>query len=91
MLRSATWRSTWTGRIDGRGKWKGQWSVTETAQRIAPVAVLKEVIDTWNQVIDLVEKQFVAPMRDKAEKWNIQTRRSLSSLRRSMPAVEEME
>ncbi|MBC8107173.1 MAG: hypothetical protein H7Z14_11330 [Anaerolineae bacterium] len=89
LLRNARWRSNGFRRfpVSGIGKWK----VEQSGQRVAPVALLKQVIDQWNQVIDLVEAQFIAPMRKNAERWNIQTRKDLASLRKTMPTLEEMD
>jgi hypothetical protein len=89
LLRHATWRSNFHGRRDV--PWSGRWKVEQTGQRVAPVALLREVVDQWNQVIDAVEAQFIVPMQKDAKRWNIQTRRNLSSLRKTMPTMEEMD
>ena len=89
ILRNARWRSNGSRRYPVRGA--GEWKVTQTGERIAPVALLKQVIDEWNLVINLVETQFIAPMRKDVERWNIQTRKDLSSLRKQMPKLDEMD
>ena len=80
-VRRVAWRP------GGGGRRPGHWAVQTAGGRVAPVELLREVIDTWNRVVDLAEQQFVKPMRGPAERWNIQARRDLAGLRRTMPAL----
>jgi hypothetical protein len=73
-------------------RWRGgQWQRRDKTRRVTPVDILREVIDLWNQLVDASEEQFVAPMRDDAEKWNIKTRKDLRHLKKSMPELGPME
>jgi hypothetical protein len=64
----------------------GRWQHKDATRRVAPVEMLREVIDLWNELVTAAESRFVAPMRDRAEQWNLQSVRSLGHLRKSMPA-----
>lgn len=66
-------------------RWRGDWRVRAETRRVAPVDLLREAVDLWNGLVDRVEAQFVAPMRAKADKFNIQTLRHLGHLRKRMP------
>lgn len=103
--RSATWQSEAAAsakllqlglKVDGkrlaRVRWnaEGRWSRKVRHDRVAPVELLREVIDAWNELIGTVEAEFVEPMRASADRWNIQTRRDLASLRKAMPDLAEM-
>jgi hypothetical protein len=67
-------------------RWRdGRWGGHTVGERVAPVDLLRDVLRVWNELIDDVERRFVTPMRDKAEKWSIQARPDLNSLRRAMP------
>jgi hypothetical protein len=89
LLRNARWQSDGHRRYPARRG--GKWNIKHRSDRVAPVALLKQVIDAWNLVIGLVETQFIAPMRENAEKWNIKMRTDLSNLRKQMPNLEEMD
>lgn len=73
MLKQVSWRG-------------GRWRVELGGRRVAPVELLAEVLDVWTRLLDAAEARFIVPMREKAEKWNIQARHDLSALRRTMPA-----
>ena len=62
------------------------WQHKDAMRRVAPVEMLREVIDLWNELVDAAETRFVTPMRDKAEQWNIQAARDLRHLKKAMPA-----
>lgn len=67
-------------------KWRGGgWRTKLGDRRVAPVDLLRDVIDVWTRLIDACETRFIAPWRDQAERWNIQTRLDFNSLRRTMP------
>jgi hypothetical protein len=66
-------------------RWRGRWIAKSKGTRVAPAAMLREVIDLWNHVVDLAEQRFIVPMRRKADRWNLQTRRDLNGLRKRMP------
>jgi len=87
LLRRAVWREERVARRTDLVN--GHWKMTQTSDRIAPLDMLRQVIDEWNRAIDMAEKEFVLPMRDKARDWNIQSRSDLASLRRSMPTLSE--
>jgi len=74
-------------RVARRVRWHHGWQVTGTQRRVAPVDLLREAVDLWNALVDRVEEQFVAPMRRKADKYNIQTVRDLNRLRKRMPVL----
>lgn len=98
--RQETWRSTKSAvnklgqlgialdaKLVSRVRWaRGSWEAKADNARVAPVELLRDVLDVWNRLIDACERRFIAPMREKADKWNIQTRRDLNSFRRTMPA-----
>jgi hypothetical protein len=72
-------------------RWRlGHWQHKDATRRVAPVELLKEAVDLWNEVVDDAEHHFVAPMRDKAEKWNIQTLTSLRHMKKTVPELEEI-
>ena len=68
-----------------RIRWHGGWQIREKTHRVAPMDLLAEVITEWNHLIDLAEAAFIEPMRKNAEKFNIQTRKDLMELRKSLP------
>jgi hypothetical protein len=70
-------------------RWRGKWRIRFAQNRVAPVDLLREVIEIWNRLVETVEQQFILPMRDKARKWNIQTPRDLHHLRKEMPPLED--
>lgn len=74
-------------KIVRRVKWHGGWRVREDRRRVAPAELLREAVELWNGLIDRVEVQFVAPMRENADRYNIQTVRHLGHLRKSVPPV----
>jgi hypothetical protein len=78
-------------RLMERLRRRGHWQLAKVSERVAPVQMLKDAIDTWNSLIDLVEAQFIVPMRDKVERWNVQSRTDLKSLRKQMPAEIQLE
>jgi hypothetical protein len=65
------------------------WQVRRQSTRVAPIDLLKQVLDAWNRLIDRCEKQFVEPMQRDAKLWGIQTVANLNSLRRSMPELSQ--
>jgi hypothetical protein len=70
-------------------RWRtGQWQHKDATRRVTPVDMLREVVELWNQLVDAAEEQFVAPMRDSAEKWNIETVEDLRHLKKTMPELE---
>ena len=103
--RSKTWRSSddairklgalgiaVDARTAKRVRWRlGHWQHKDATRRVAPVAMLREAVDLWNEVVDLAEADFIAPMREKAERWNIQTLKSLRHMKKTMPPLEEIE
>jgi hypothetical protein len=103
--RQKTWKSTYNAleklgnlgiAIDDRVVRKARprvdhWSTAKVDERVAPVKMLAETIEIWNCLIDVLEAQFIRPMRDKAEKWNVETRNDLSSLRKQMPRFDAEE
>ena len=103
--RSKTWRSSnhavrklavagiaVDARIARKVRWRlGHWQHKDATRRVAPVELLRETIDLWNEVVDQAEQHFVAPMRDKVEKWNLQTARDLRHLKKTMPQLETIE
>lgn len=64
------------------------WKLNRKGTRVAPVELLKEVIEIWNGLIDAAETEFIKPMLRNIERFNVQSRKDLSSLRREMPSVE---
>jgi hypothetical protein len=103
--RSKTWQSTdhaigklgalgiaVDAKISRKVRWRtGDWQQKDATRRVAPVQLLKEAIDLWNEVVDAAEVDFVTPMQEKAEKWNIQTRSNLDHLRKAMPRLDDIE
>jgi hypothetical protein len=73
-----------------RVAWRGGWRTKHDQQRMAPVQLLRQVIERWNALMDLMEEQFVKPMQMEIKLWNVQTRTDLRSLRRTMPELDEM-
>jgi hypothetical protein len=100
--RSETWRSPANAvrklneigiviesKVVDRVRWRhGGWRTDDHTRRVAPTDLLRETIDEWNKLVDLVETQFVKPFCDKAERFNIQTARDLNHLRKTMPAID---
>ena len=78
MLKEVRWR-------------RGGWALRAQQQRVAPVPLLEECIDTWNTLIDQVEREFITPMKDKVKKWNIQGHTNLKHLRKKMPVLKIMD
>lgn len=66
-------------------RWRGDWRIETNTQRVAPVELLQQVIDLWNELLALCEGHFVQPMQDKAKKYGIETRKDLKHLCKSMP------
>ena len=103
--RSKTWRSSEHAmrklgtlgvvvdtKIAKKVRWRlAHWQHKDATRRVAPVELLRETIDVWNEVVRSAEAHFVAPMRDKAEKWNIQTFTDLRHMIKTMPQLEEIE
>ena len=103
--RSRTWRSpdhavrklgalgvVIDAKVARKVRWRashGRWQRSDATRRVAPIDLLKEVIDEWNALIDSAEARFVAPMREKADRWNIQGARSLQHLKKVMPKLED--
>lgn len=48
-------------------------------------------MEAWNALVDLVDAELVQPGWAKAEKFNIQARKDLSGLKKSMPAIGVIE
>jgi hypothetical protein len=100
--RSKTWRSSdrairklgalgvvVDAKVARKVRWRLEhWQHKDATRRVAPVEMLKEVIDVWNSLVDEVEALLVAPMRENAEKWNIQTVTSLRHLKKGMPELD---
>lgn len=77
--------------LSGRPRWRGsRWQANRQHNRVAPLDLLREAIDTWNRLIDLSDQEFVQPAREKAEKFNIQARKDLRALKKAMPALGPM-
>ena len=74
-------------KIVRRVKWQGGWRVRQDRRRVAPTDLLREAVELWNGLVDRVETQFVAPMRAKADRYNLQTVRHLGHLRKSVPSA----
>ena len=71
-----------------RPEWRDRrWRVNREPARVAPVALLKETIDLWNDLLDVTEGQFIYPMRKKANDFGIQMRKDLQSSKRTMPPI----
>lgn len=76
----------------GRAKWRrGAWRVDRDGRRVAPVELLAETVQAWNQLIDLAEENFVRKFRDKIERFNIQARKDLQHLKKKMPALDPIQ
>lgn len=69
---------------------QSRWKVRHGERRVAPVQLLAEVLAIWSQLLDAAEATFIAPMRENAQKWNINMRHDLNSLRRTMPRELEI-
>lgn len=102
--RSRTWRSGKTAleKLGALGiaveakmvrhvRWNKGWHVRHEKERVAPVEMLRGAIEEWNALITIVETKFIAPMRATADRYNVQTRRDLDHLRKTIPALEEIE
>jgi hypothetical protein len=87
LIRKAFWRHN-SGQTE---KKLGRWKITNENTRVAPVALLQEVVNVWNQLIELVSAEFVEPMQKSVVRFNIQTRRDLTSMRKTMPELGEIE
>ncbi len=76
-------------KVISRVQWRGRrgWRLNQRPSRVAPADLLAETIDMWNALVDLAEAQFVRPMLKKAERFNIQMRHDLQSLKKKMPAL----
>lgn len=70
-----------------RVRWRDRWQLQTHTSRVAPAAMLRDVIDVWNELVRVTESEFVTPFRDNAKKWNIDTRLDLKSLRKEMPNI----
>jgi hypothetical protein len=70
-------------------KWKGRWQVDARTRRVAPIEMLREVVELWNLLVDAAEAQFVSPMRGQAERWSIRALTSLRHMRKAMPSIEQ--
>jgi hypothetical protein len=78
-------------KLSTRVKWSHRmWHVREEGRRVAPVDLLAETVGAWNRLIDLVETHFVTKNREKIERFNIQARKDLQHLKKSMPVLEEV-
>ncbi len=103
--RSKTWRSNdhairklgllgvvVDARTARKVRWRlGHWQHKDATRRAAPVEMLAEAIALRNDGVDTAEAHFVTPMKDKAEKWNIQTFKSLRHMKKTMPPLEAIE
>jgi hypothetical protein len=80
-------------KVARRVRWRPltrHWQHKDSTRRVAPVELLKETINLWNQLVDLADERFVASMRENAKKWNIQAATSLRHLKKQMPDLEAM-
>ena len=76
-------------KIIRRVQWRGRrgWRLDQRPSRVAPADLLAETIDAWNALVDLSEAQFVRPMLEKADRFNIRTRRDLQALKKTLPGL----
>lgn len=98
--RSKTWHSTkevidrlWNMGIAMDQKrlnligWRRGWQAHPEERRVAPLHLLRETIDLWNRLIEMVEAQFVSPIARNSKRFNIKTRQDLGSLKKRMPEM----
>jgi hypothetical protein len=71
-----------------RVRWQSRWKRQQEHRRVAPVSLLRVTIDLWNALIDTAEVRFIEPMRENAERFNMQVARDLRRLRKTMPELE---
>lgn len=69
-------------------KWRGHWKVQQAGTRVAPIDMLDQVVEAWNGLIDQLEAEFIEPMQEKVERWNVQSRKDLKGLRKQMPQID---
>lgn len=73
-----------------RVRWRGgAWRVTHATRRVAPAALLREAVELWNALVDRAEAEFVAPMRKRADRFNINALRDLKHLQKRVPGPAE--
>ncbi len=66
------------------------WSLRRTTTRTVPTEMLREAVDLWNQLLETVEAELLAPMRREVERWNVQAVTDLTRLRKTMPDLGEL-